>query len=256
MDDRHTGGQPERLHLGRRGHPGPDLLLEVVESVAQLFEAGVDATGSGVRFGDRRTASDVERQVGGGELHGPLVEQIPTPTSQHPPHRPEPGGDVLTGLLLLDLQAVDLGVTAGRVRFDDEGGLALLPVPPCEPVGGEPPHWRPRPDEDALAVLCVHEPFSLEDGEGVPDRHAGYPVMLDKVSLGGQLVTLSESPTVDGLTQLVGDLPEDRTITRGVEIAEEAGRKSAHVYSFRYLDVWASLVATVESLASREGRGT
>jgi hypothetical protein len=56
---------------------------------------------------------------------------------------------------------------------------------------------------------------------------------------------------------LVGDLPEDRTITRGVEIAEQAGTERAHVeYSFRYLDEWASVVATVESLASREGRGT
>ena len=43
---------------------------------------------------------------------------------------------------------------------------------------------------------------------------------------------------------------------RSAEVAEEAGRKRAHAYSFRYLDVWASLVATVESLASREGRGT
>jgi hypothetical protein len=80
--------------------------------------------------------------------------------------------------------------------------------------------------------------------------------MIDEVGLRGQLVALAESPTVDGLTQLVGDLPKDRTIARGVEIAEKAGRKRAHAYSFRYLDEWASLVATVESLASREGRGT
>ncbi|GLW49206.1 hypothetical protein Stsp02_48670 [Streptomyces sp. NBRC 14336] len=80
--------------------------------------------------------------------------------------------------------------------------------------------------------------------------------MLDKLCFRGQLLAFPESPTVDGLTQLVGDLPEDRTITRGVEITEKARRKRAHAYSFRYLDVWASLVATVESLASREGRGT
>ncbi|MGW3202677.1 hypothetical protein [Streptomyces sp. NPDC001135] len=81
--------------------------------------------------------------------------------------------------------------------------------------------------------------------------------MLDKLGFRGQLFTLPEPPTVDGLTQLVGDLPEDRTIARGVEIAEEAGRERVHVeYSFRYLDEWASLVATVESLASREGRAT
>jgi hypothetical protein len=80
--------------------------------------------------------------------------------------------------------------------------------------------------------------------------------MLDEFGLGGQLFALLESPTVDGLAQLVGDLPEDRTIARGVEIAEEAGGKRGHVYSFRYLDEWASFVATVESLAIREGRGT
>ncbi|WP_330358761.1 hypothetical protein [Streptomyces chartreusis] len=79
--------------------------------------------------------------------------------------------------------------------------------------------------------------------------------MIDKLRLRGQLFALLESPTVDGLTQLVGDLPEDRTITRGVQVAEEA-RERRHVYSFRYLDEWASVVATVESLASREGRGT
>ncbi|MDN0198305.1 hypothetical protein [Streptomyces sp. S.PNR 29] len=80
--------------------------------------------------------------------------------------------------------------------------------------------------------------------------------MLDKLSLRGQLFALAESPTVDRFTQLVGDLPEDRTIARGVEITEEARRKRAHVYSFRYLDEWAIVVATVESLAIREGRGT
>ncbi|MGW0611260.1 hypothetical protein [Streptomyces sp. NPDC002788] len=80
--------------------------------------------------------------------------------------------------------------------------------------------------------------------------------MLDKLRFGGQLFAFLESPTVDGLAQLVGDLPEDRTIARGVEVAKEAGGKRGHVYSFRYLDEWASFVATVESLASREGRGT
>jgi hypothetical protein len=80
--------------------------------------------------------------------------------------------------------------------------------------------------------------------------------VLDKVGFGGQFLALLESPTVDGLAQLVSDLPEDRTIARGVEIAEEAGRKRTHEYSFRYLDEWVSVVATVESLASREGRGT
>ncbi|MFF4526835.1 hypothetical protein [Streptomyces bluensis] len=80
--------------------------------------------------------------------------------------------------------------------------------------------------------------------------------MIDKLSFRGQLFALLEPTTVDRLTQLIGDLPKDRTITRGVEIAEEAGRKGGHVYSFRYLDEWAFVVATVESLASREGRGT
>ncbi|MGW3645784.1 hypothetical protein [Streptomyces sp. NPDC000878] len=45
--------------------------------------------------------------------------------------------------------------------------------------------------------------------------------MLDKLSLGGQLGALGEPPTVDCLAQLVGDLPEDRTIARGVEITEQ-----------------------------------
>lgn len=52
--------------------------------------------------------------------------------------------------------------------------------------------------------------------------------MIDKVGFRGQLVALVESPAVDGLAQLVGDLPEDRTIARGVQVAEEAGRKRAH----------------------------
>ncbi|MFI2715144.1 hypothetical protein ACH5AI_02195 [Streptomyces collinus] len=80
--------------------------------------------------------------------------------------------------------------------------------------------------------------------------------MLDKLRFRRQLFALRESPTVDGLAQLVGDLPEDRTIARGIQVAEEAGGKRGHVYSFRYLDEWASFVATVESLAIREGRGT
>jgi hypothetical protein len=111
-------------------------------------------------------------------------------------------------------------MTAGGVGLDDERGLPLLTVAPGEPVGGEPPHGRPGPHEDALAMLGMHEPLALEHGEGVADGHPGNPVVLDEFSLGGQLVALPEPPTLDGLTQLVGDLPEDRTITRGVEITE------------------------------------
>ncbi len=102
--------------------------------MAQLLKPGIDPAGPGVRLSDRRTARDVERQIRGRELDRPPVQQIPPTTSQHPPHGAEPGGDVLTGLLFLDLKAVDLGVTAGRVGFDDEGRLALLAVAPGEPV--------------------------------------------------------------------------------------------------------------------------
>ncbi|GAB1336344.1 hypothetical protein ACE1SV_29340 [Streptomyces sp. E-15] len=105
-------------------------------------------------------------------------------------------------------------------------------------------------------MLGVHQALTLKDGKGVADRHPGDAEVLDKVGFGGQLLTLTESPTVDCLAQLVSDLPEDRTIARGVEITEQARRERAHEYSFRYLDEWASGVATVESLASREGRGT
>ncbi|MFF3380791.1 hypothetical protein ACFYXF_48600 [Streptomyces sp. NPDC002680] len=47
--------------------------------------------------------------------------------------------------------------------------------------------------------------------------------MLDELSFGGQLVTLRKSPPTDGLAQLIGDLPEDRTIARGVEITKQTG---------------------------------
>lgn len=79
--------------------------------------------------------------------------------------------------------------------------------------------------------------------------------MLHKFGFRRQLLALLETAAVDGFAQLVGDLPEDRTITRGVEGTQQAGTERGHVYSFRYLDEWASVVATVESLASREGRG-
>ncbi|GAA3139516.1 hypothetical protein GCM10017687_72410 [Streptomyces echinatus] len=78
-------------------------------------------------------------------------------------------------------------------------------------------------------MLGVHQALTLEDGEGVADRHPGHPEVVDKVGFGGQFLALAESPTVDGLAQLVGDLPEDRTIARGVEITEEARRERAHV---------------------------
>src|SRR5207249_1456681 len=96
VDHGHAGGQPKRLDLGRRGHPGADLLLEVVEVVAEFFEAGVDATGARVGFGDLRAASDVEGEVGGGELDRLPVQQIPAASGEHTPYGTEPGGDVLT----------------------------------------------------------------------------------------------------------------------------------------------------------------
>jgi hypothetical protein len=49
--------------------------------------------------------------------------------------------------------------------------------------------------------------------------------VLDKFSFRWQLFALTESPTVDGLAQLVGDLPEHRTIARGVQVTEQAGRE-------------------------------
>ncbi|GAA3902734.1 hypothetical protein GCM10023084_64020 [Streptomyces lacrimifluminis] len=72
-------------------------------------------------------------------------------------------------------------------------------------------------------MLGVYESLALEDGEGVSDGHPGNSVVLDKLSFGGQFGALGEPPTVDGLAQLVGDLSEDRTIARGVEITEQAG---------------------------------
>src|SRR5689334_20689509 len=98
-----------------------------------------------------------------------------------------------------------------------------------EAIGGETAHGRTRPDEDALAVLGVDQALPLEDREGVADRHPGDPVVVDELSLRGELLAFPESPTVDGVTQLVGDLSEDRTITRGVEITEQARGKRAHV---------------------------
>lgn len=71
----------------------------------------------------------------------------------------------------------------------------------------------------------MYEPLTLEDGEGVPDGHPGHSVVLDELSFRGELFALLESPTVDGLAQLVGDLPEHRTIARGVQVAEQAGRE-------------------------------
>lgn len=221
MDDRHAGGQAQRPHLGGRGHPCPDLLVEAVEAVSELFEAGVDAAGPGVGFGDPGSPGDVDGQVGGGELDGPPVEQVPAPAGQHPPYGgSQADGDVPPGLLLLDLQAVHLGVAACGVGFDEEGGLALFAVASGEAVGGEAPYRLPGPDEDAPAVLGVDESFALEYGEGVAHGHPGYPVVLDEFGLGGQLLALAEPSAVDGLAQLVGDLPEDRTVARGVHGAE------------------------------------
>ncbi len=127
---------------------------------------------------------------------------------------------------------------------------------PGEPVRGEAPDGRARPDEHALAVLGMDQALPLEDREGVPHRHTGNPVVLHQLSFRGQLLPLPEPATIDGLAKLIGDLSKDRTITRGVESAKNA-RKRRHVdYSFRYLDEWASAIATVESLAIRRGRGT
>ncbi|GGS58797.1 hypothetical protein GCM10010238_55100 [Streptomyces griseoviridis] len=79
--------------------------------------------------------------------------------------------------------------------------------------------------------------------------------MLDQLGFRREFLSFSESPTVDGVAQLVGDLPEHRTIARGVQPPRMLGR-DVTTYSFRYLDEWASVVATVGSLVSREGRGT
>ncbi|MFJ4621517.1 hypothetical protein [Streptomyces sp. NPDC088812] len=53
--------------------------------------------------------------------------------------------------------------------------------------------------------------------------------MIDKLSLRGQFFALSEPSPVDGFAQLIGDLTEDRTIARRVQVAEEAARKRGHV---------------------------
>ena len=121
VNNRYAGGEPERLDLGGRGHTGADLLVEVVEVVAEFFEAGVDAAGTRIGLSDLRPASNVERQIRGSELNRLPVQQIPPPTNKHPPHRTKPRGDVLTGFLLLDLKTVDLRMPADGIRLNSSG---------------------------------------------------------------------------------------------------------------------------------------
>lgn len=233
------------------GHAGADFLVEVVKAVAEFFEAGVDAAGSGVGVGDGGAAGDVEGEVRGGELDRAAVEEVAAASGQDAARTAEACGDILRGPFLFDFEAVHGGVAACGVGLHEEGGLALIAVAPGEAVGGEPSYGRSGSYEDALAVLGDGQALALEDGQGVADCHPGDAVVLDQLRLARQLVALGEPALVDGLAQLVGDLPEDRAVAHGVQRAEDAGGQSGHAYSFRYLDEWPTFVATVGSLATR-----
>ncbi len=78
----------------RAGHPGPDLLVEAIKRVPRFLKAGVDAARAGVRFRDRGALGDIEGKIGGGELHGPAVQEIAPSPGKYAARPAEPGGDI------------------------------------------------------------------------------------------------------------------------------------------------------------------
>src|SRR5450755_403870 len=180
VEDRDAGGQAQGAGLLGHRHPRADFLVEAVEGVPGFLQPGVDAAGAGVGLGDRGAAGDVEGDVGDGRLDGLAVEEVAAVPGQDLAGAAEPGGDVAGGTLLADDDAVDLGPAARLLGIRDERGLALLPVAAGAAVGGQPPDGRPRPDEDAAAVLGQDQALGLEDPDGVAHRHARDPVMLQQ----------------------------------------------------------------------------
>ncbi len=97
----------------------------------------------------------------------------------------EPSRYVSGGTFLGDHDAVNAGRAPGLLRLGDECGLALLTKPPGEAVRGQPPDWRPRPDEHAASMLGNDQALRLETLKCIADRHPGHAIVRYKLSLGG-----------------------------------------------------------------------
>src|ERR1019366_8803616 len=159
---------------------------------------------------------------GDSSFDGLPVEEVAAVPGQDLAGGAEPGGDVTGGTFLTDDDAVHLGPAARLLSLGDERSLALFPVAAGETVRREPPDRGAGPDEDAAAVLGQDQSFGLEDLDGVPHGHPGDAVVLDHHGLGGDLLVLGQAALLDGVPQVVGDLPEDRTVASRVECAENS----------------------------------
>jgi len=228
MEYGNCGGEQERPGLVRGRHTGAYFLIEMIKAVAEIFQAGIDATWTGVGVGDRRATGDVQGNIGDRGLNWAAVQQVTAAANQDAAGSTEAGGNVGGGTFLIDSDAVDMRSAPGLLGLDDECGLALLAMAAGEPVGRQPPDGRAGPDEHAAPVLGHHQTLSLQDLDRVADGHAGHAVVPDKLGFGREPLAFGQPPVLDGVAELVGDLPEDCPVASRIQLAQPGWRVRAH----------------------------
>jgi hypothetical protein len=138
-----------------------------------------------------------------------------------PGGQPEPAGDVGRRPLLADHDPIDRRRRARRLDLDDKRRLASIPMATSEPVGPKPAHLRPGPHVVPPTVLRHDQTFGLQDPERLLSCRASHAVVVSELRFGRELVALDELPRADHVAQVIGDLPEHRSVTGRVDDLRE-----------------------------------
>lgn len=220
-EPQHRGsrGQTQQPRLVGGGHTRFDLLGEVVQPVAQLLEAGVDAARPWVGLADGGALHQLQWQPGRRYLDGLPVGEVAAVAPQHVAAwlDLEACGDFGRGRGGAHVEDFDLGGPALGLRLGEEGSAPGFAVLAREAVLGQAADRRSDAHERAAAVLYLDQALGAEDRDGLADRAARGAVAFDELGFGGQPVAWAQLPGADRMAEVVGDLAVDRPVTGGVD---------------------------------------
>ena len=104
----------------------------------------------------------------------------------------------------------------------------MLAVAAGEPVRCQAPDRWVRSYEHAAAVLGQDQALALKYLDRVADGHAGHAIVVDKLGLRREPLAFLQPPAPDGVAELVSDLPENRPVAGGVQLAQPGSQVSTH----------------------------
>src|SRR5215470_7757046 len=205
-------GQPGDLRLA--GHSGSQVFTEPDGSMPEVTQPGVYASGPGVLLRDGRAFGDLAGQVGHRHEHRLAVQDEPARALNHRFGRLQLQGQryAIRRSSFIDANLIHgQGPVLGVGRPDCFARGPALRRKAGDPVTDDRPE---RSYEDACAFPGDCQPFIDEDGECLPCRHAGNPVLLHQGVLPRQAGTWRVLALLHSGPELGRDLAIPRRVLR------------------------------------------